>query len=55
MSQNTETQRISFATTKNQFPYPDFLEVQMQSFRDACLFDAHLSDARRERGSRAEI
>ena len=39
MSQNTETQRISFATTKNQFPYPDFLEVQLQSFRDFFQLD----------------
>ena len=30
MSQNTETQTISFATTKNQFHYPYFLEVQLQ-------------------------
>lgn len=28
------TERISFATTKNQLPYPDFLEVQLKSFRD---------------------
>ena len=34
MSQNTETQRISFATTKNLFHYPYFLELQLQSFRD---------------------
>ncbi len=32
MSQNT--QRISFASTKNQLEYPDFLEVQLKSFQD---------------------
>jgi DNA-directed RNA polymerase subunit beta len=26
--------RISFARTKNQLPYPDFLEIQLKSFRD---------------------
>jgi DNA-directed RNA polymerase subunit beta len=39
MSLNTENKRISFATTKNQFPYPDFLEVQLQSFRDFFQLD----------------
>ena len=28
------TERISFATIKNQLDYPDFLEVQLKSFRD---------------------
>ena len=27
-------QRISFASTKNQLPYPDFLEIQLKSFKD---------------------
>ena len=27
-------ERINFATTKNQLPYPDFLEVQLKSFRE---------------------
>ncbi|MFW5753391.1 MAG: DNA-directed RNA polymerase subunit beta [Marinilabiliaceae bacterium] len=28
------TERVSFATIKNQLDYPDFLEVQLKSFRD---------------------
>ncbi len=28
------TQRISFTSTKNQLEYPDFLEIQLKSFRD---------------------
>ena len=39
MSLNTENQRISFASIKNQFPYPDFLEVQLKSFRDFFQLD----------------
>src|SRR5690554_1592149 len=27
-------ERINFATIKNQLPYPDFLEVQLKSFRE---------------------
>jgi len=27
-------QRISFASTENQFDYPDFLDIQLQSFQD---------------------
>ena len=34
MSQKTNTQRISFATTKALLDYPDFLEVQLKSFKD---------------------
>ena len=33
MTPNT-AERISFATIKNQLPYPDFLEVQLKSFRE---------------------
>ena len=34
MSQNTNNKRISFATSKTLLDYPDFLEVQLKSFRD---------------------
>jgi DNA-directed RNA polymerase, beta subunit len=34
MSQKTNTQRISFATAKALLDYPDFLEVQLKSFKD---------------------
>ncbi|ASB49793.1 DNA-directed RNA polymerase subunit beta [Alkalitalea saponilacus] len=33
MTPNT-AERINFATIKNQLPYPDFLEVQLKSFRE---------------------
>ena len=34
MSQENTTQRISFSSNKNQLAYPDFLEVQLKSFRE---------------------
>lgn len=34
MSLNTFGQRISFASTKNQLEYPDFLEIQLKAFAD---------------------
>jgi len=34
MSLNKNSQRISFSSTKHQQSYPDFLEIQLQSFRD---------------------
>lgn len=39
MSQQSENQRISFARTISKFPYPDFLEVQLQSFREFFQLD----------------
>ncbi len=35
----TETPRINFASIKNPLPFPDFLEVQLQSFRDFLQLD----------------
>jgi DNA-directed RNA polymerase subunit beta len=42
MSSTTENtkQRINFASTKNPFQYPDFLEVQLKSFQDFLQLDA---------------
>ncbi len=34
MSVQTNIERISFSSTKTRFDYPDFLEVQVKSFRD---------------------
>ena len=31
--------RVNFARVKNPYPYPDFLEVQLQSFRDFLQLD----------------
>ncbi|MBQ0008196.1 MAG: DNA-directed RNA polymerase subunit beta [bacterium] len=49
MSQQTENQRISFARTISRFPYPDFLEVQLKSFRDFFQLDTS-TDHRKEEG-----
>jgi DNA-directed RNA polymerase subunit beta len=34
MALNKSTERISFASTKNQLEYPDFLDIQLKSFQD---------------------
>jgi DNA-directed RNA polymerase subunit beta len=38
-SSSVKQQRVSFATIKNPFSYPDFLEVQLKSFRDFLQLD----------------
>ena len=35
----TKQQRVNFAQVKNPYPYPDFLDVQLQSFRDFLQLD----------------
>jgi DNA-directed RNA polymerase subunit beta len=39
MSSNTVNQRVNFASIKNPMPYPDFLDVQLKSFRDFLQLD----------------
>ncbi|MEI6554553.1 MAG: DNA-directed RNA polymerase subunit beta [Paludibacter sp.] len=39
MSSLTKSQRINFASIKNQLEYPDFLEVQLKSFQDFFQMD----------------
>ena len=39
MSVTTAKPRINFASVKNPLPYPDFLEVQLKSFRDFLQLD----------------
>ena len=39
MSSTTENQRINFASVKNPLPCPDFLEVQLKSFKDFLQLD----------------
>ena len=39
MSVSENKPRVNFATVKNPLPYPDFLEVQLQSFRDFLQLD----------------
>ncbi len=49
MAVQSTNQRISFASTKNQLPYPDFLEVQLKSFREFFQLNT-TSDARKNEG-----
>ncbi|MCM1349145.1 MAG: DNA-directed RNA polymerase subunit beta [Firmicutes bacterium] len=39
MSNTTVKPRVNFASVKNPVPYPDFLEVQLKSFRDFLQLD----------------
>ena len=39
MSVSSDNKRINFASVKNPLPYPDFLEVQLKSFRDFLQLD----------------
>ena len=39
MSSNTVNQRINFASIKNPVECPDFLEVQLKSFKDFLQLD----------------
>ena len=49
MTQNKETARVNFTSVKNPLPYPDFLEVQLQSFRDFLQLDTP-TEARKKEG-----
>ncbi len=46
MSSTQKLQRINFASIKNQFDYPDFLDVQIKSFQD--FFQMDTSPERRK-------
>jgi DNA-directed RNA polymerase subunit beta len=48
MSSYTENQRINFASIKNQLSYPDFLEVQLKSFKDFFQLDTAQERRRNE-------
>ena len=49
MTSNKTTNRINFASTKNQLEYPDFLDIQVGAFRDFFQIGAS-SDRRKEEG-----
>lgn len=49
MPQNTKNQRISFATSKTLLDYPDFLEIQLKSFKDFLQLDT-TADKRKNEG-----
>ena len=48
MPQTSSNQRISFATFKTLLDYPDFLEVQLKSFRDFFQLDTTADNRRNE-------
>ena len=48
MPQNTKNQRISFATSKTLLNYPDFLEVQLKSFKDFFQLDTTAENRKNE-------
>ena len=49
MAQNKTTDRINFTSTKNQLEYPDFLDIQIGSFRDFFQVGAS-SEKRKDEG-----
>jgi len=49
LTSNKTTNRINFASTKNQLEYPDFLDIQIGAFRDFFQIGAS-SDRRKEEG-----
>ncbi len=48
MSQKSINQRITFATSKSLLEYPDFLEVQLKSFKDFFQLDTTAENRRNE-------
>ena len=44
----TVSQRVSFAKTKNQLEYPDFLDIQLKSFADFFRFGSSVEDRKKE-------
>ena len=49
MSQNTIAKpRVNFASVKNPYPFPDFLEVQLKSFRDFLQLDTPPEERKNE-------
>ena len=45
---DTRTERINFASTKNRFPYPDFLDIQLKSFQDFFQLETNPENRRNE-------
>ncbi len=48
MSSNTINNRINFATAKNPLEFPDFLEVQLKSFKDFLQLDTPTEKRKKE-------
>ncbi|MDY0200477.1 MAG: DNA-directed RNA polymerase subunit beta [Bacteroidales bacterium] len=48
MSSEITKKRISFAKTKNQFSYPDFLDIQLKSFGEFFKFGSSVEERKKE-------
>ena len=48
MIKNQKAERISFASIKNQLPYPDFLDLQIKSFEDFLQLDSSPENRKNE-------
>jgi DNA-directed RNA polymerase subunit beta len=48
MSSETVNKRISFAKTKNQYSYPDFLDIQLKSFGEFFRFGSSVEERKKE-------
>ena len=48
MASNNKTQRVNFATIQKQMPYPDFLDIQLKSFREFFQMDSSPEQRRQE-------
>ncbi len=48
MTQKTPNKRISFASIKSQFQYPDFLDIQLKSFKDFFQLETKSEDRENE-------
>ena len=49
MAQTVNPKRVSFASVKNPVPYPDFLDIQIKSFKDFFQLETK-SDERKNEG-----
>ena len=48
MASKKQIQRVSFSSTQKQIPYPDFLEIQLKSFREFLQTDTAPEQRRKE-------
>ena len=48
MAKLNKTQRVNFSSMQKQMPYPDFLEIQLKSFRDFFKMDSTPEERRNE-------
>ncbi len=48
MASNKKTERVNFASIQKQMPYPDFLDIQLKSFREFFQMDSSPEQRRQE-------